>query len=101
MLVFLRDIGPDGCDYARNNQTLVASEDRKLVRFGGIHPHCLQLDLHDARDVVRSATRLRDIAALEDRNMRRHTDPIRRWVADASNLLERIYSLGPKVTTNV
>ncbi|MEA1083242.1 hypothetical protein SFC76_03130 [Sphingomonas sp. CD22] len=35
MLVFLRDIGPDGCDYARSNQTLVALKDRGFARFGG------------------------------------------------------------------
>lgn len=48
-----------------------------------------------------SCDRLRDIAALEDRNRRRHADLVRRWVADAANLLDRINSLGPKVTTNV
>jgi hypothetical protein len=35
MLIYIRSIGAAGCDYPRNNQTLVALEVRGLARFGG------------------------------------------------------------------
>lgn len=59
-------------------------------------PRPPQLETADACNVVRMSERLREVAALDDRNMRRHADLIRSWAADAAGLLDRVTSLTPK-----
>lgn len=73
-----------------------------LVAMGGDAPPppatsqaAPQLDTTDARAVVVSSLRLRELAALDDRNLARQAAAVRFWATGAADLLDRVACLEP------